>query len=264
MEIKRQEIILQYISNGLKQNRLSPSLIFVGPKGVGKRSVALALARWNLCASPNQLFPFSCACSACKRVEKSEHPDLLILEKEEKQIGIKIESIRQLDKFLRLKPLEGRKRVALIDDADKMTNESANALLKVLEEPPVNAQIVLLAISEHNLPPTIASRCAVLRFKSLPFERKEIPADSMDLSSFELDEFIGWVNEPSWRRDGRARAEKVLTFLVEEAQRKLEKGDMAQVNRIKSFLKAREQVDRNVPPRLVLENLFLEVETRPQ
>lgn len=284
MNIIGQPIVVAYIEQGLKNNRLSPSLLFAGPDGVGKKTTAIELA---------------------KRFNATEKSDLLIInkamqamilkEKEESQTAIKIESVRTLEKFVHLRPAEGERRVAIIEDAHKLTPDAANALLKVLEEPPNNAQIILLAIDERSLPTTILSRCAVLRFKPLSPEQItrwlidefRMPLDEADqigrrangsfaralllkdegepsvtdLSSYQMDEFFELLGATSWKKDGRKQAEAAITTLIEKTQKKLEAGDRAQEERLSVLLSARKQMDRHVPPRLVLENLYLKLES---
>ena len=180
MEILGQTNALHYLAEGMKARRLSPSLLFVGPDGVGKRRCAFELAKCFACLESTDNAPFSRCdrCSACLRVDQNNHSDVLVInrslqatllkEKPETQTAIKIDSIRHLDKFLSLKPMEGQRRVVIVDEAQRMTDEAANSLLKLLEEPPNSAQIVLLALNEHTLPSTILSRCAIVRFRPIP------------------------------------------------------------------------------------------------
>jgi DNA polymerase III gamma/tau subunit len=243
------------------------------------------------------------ACNACRRVAEMNHSDILMVdktfqaallrEKVEAQTAIKIDAVRAADKFLSLKPLEARRRMVIIDDAHELTTDAANALLKVLEEPPYNAQIVLLALNEQALPSTVLSRCGVIRFRPVPtkliaewlekthgidFEiawtvadraggsfskalaHKDDDGERMDISEYKTDDFFALLSENQWRKEGRKNAERALTFLIESARRKLEQGDLEQTNRIKSMIQARHRLDRHVPPRLVLETLFTQLE----
>src|SRR4051812_11824158 len=121
MKITGHDPILTYISAGLNQDRLSPSLLFVGPDGIGKKMVAVELAKTFCCQVPpkktkDQQLPLCDECPSCVRIQGNNHTDLLIInrdlqatlikEKPETQTAIKIESIRYLDKFLRIRPLE--------------------------------------------------------------------------------------------------------------------------------------------------------------
>jgi DNA polymerase-3 subunit delta' len=308
MEILGQEHVLRYLVEGSRQSRLSPSLLFVGPDGVGKRAMALELAKTYMCEQPPAVgtgLPSCGACGACRRVGAFNHPDVfyadravqavLLKEKPESQTALKIETVRQAERFLHLRPSEGRRRVAILDVAHRLTNEAANALLKVLEEPPANAQFVMIGADEHALPPTVLSRCAVLRFRPVAtgliarwltanhgmeaeraaeiadrsggsFQRalslRDEDAPALDLSDFAVDTFFDALGEINWRKDGRRQAERALDHLIETAQRRLEAGDLAEVRRIETLLTARRRIDRNVPPKLALAALFLDWEKR--
>ncbi|MCB4757746.1 MAG: DNA polymerase III subunit, partial [Elusimicrobia bacterium] len=295
MKIIGQKHALRYLVQGLQRHSLSPSLLFVGPEGVGKRTVALELAKAFACQTLQTTFedtrvtdqlPACGECPNCRKITAHAHSDLLLVdrpfqaallkEKEETQTAIKIEIVRHLDRFLRLRPVESARRVAIIEEADRMTVDAANALLKVLEEPPPNTQIILLLKNLHNVPTTIASRCVVLKFfpvavneladwlirhehveaakaqeiarkadgsfsKALLLKEEDWP--SLDFSAFTLDEFFAWLGESMWRKEGRKRAEKVITFLIEEATRKLEAGDESQAERLPILFQARKCID---------------------
>jgi len=296
---------LHYLSEGLRTDRLSPSLLFVGPDGVGKRSTALELAKCYACENPKagKDLPRCGACAACRRIEDGNHLDVFVLnrasqaavlnEKVEAQNAVKIEAVRHVDKFLRLRPAESQRRIAIIDDAQKMTNESANALLKILEEPPPQAMLILCAVDEHALPSTIRSRCAVLYFRPVAegtlaawlektfameaeraaevadrsggsfaraIELKEEEVETLDIADYTLGEFFALLNSANFRKEGRKNAEEALTKLVESAERALRAGDIDQVPRLEALLEARRRIDRNVPPRLALEALYLRLD----
>jgi DNA polymerase-3 subunit delta' len=280
MSIIGHEDILSYLRQGAQQKRLSPSLLFVGPEGVGKRTVALEAAQILHCDTVSD-FLF---------VDKEFQAGLL-KEKIESQLAVKIESVRQIDRFLRIRPVEGSYRVCIVDGADKLTEDAANALLKILEEPPPRTQIILLAVFAKNILPTILSRCAVLRFRPLKAKdialwleknrgvsQKEAEAaaeradgslsrgirlltesDLLTLDDVTVDQFFASLAEPSWRKEGRVRAMDVVRRLTDEAQARLERGDLAQADSLKILFQARRQLDRHTPPRLVLENLFLKL-----
>src|SRR5687767_10176482 len=120
MDIVGHNRALHYLREGLRTDRLSPSLMFVGPDGVGKRSAALELAKCFGCANPKKEGDLSrCGtCQSCKRIDEGNHLDVFVLdhrsqaavlnEKIEMQNAVKIEAVRHLDKFLRLKPSESK------------------------------------------------------------------------------------------------------------------------------------------------------------
>lgn len=268
-------VAFRYLSQGLKNNKLSPSLLFVGEANSDRLFAAIELVKCFSCQSPepqttNEGLPRCGLCSACERVEANNHPDLLIInrtsqatiikEKAETQTAIKIESVRYLDKFLRLRPSESQRRCVVIEEADKMTLEAANALLKILEEPPANTQIVLITKDIKAFPPTIASRCAIVRFPSRPHQASS-EVEPLDIEDYELDEFFELVSNTNWRREGRKQAEDALRRILLPIQKKWEAGDLSQERRIKAILAARRQIDRNVTPKLVLENLYMELQS---
>ena len=122
---ERQKDILR---RALAGGRLAHAYLFEGPEGVGKRLMALALVRAVFCPEGG------CGvCAACRKVDHHNHPDLHLLEPD--GTLIKIEQIRAIQKELSYRPLEARKKVCLIDSADRMNQAAGNALLKTLEEP---------------------------------------------------------------------------------------------------------------------------------
>lgn len=182
----------------LKSDRIAESYLFVGHEGVGKRTVALEFAKALNCkgedASKNQLDIFSLAsgqhpasdfnvcdsCSSCHKIDAGTHPDVFTLnfetqskllemdeEKTTKQKEYHIASIRILIKQSYLTPLEAKKKVFIIDGAEHLNRESANALLKVLEESPRLCHWILLSSSVEQVIPTIRSRCRKVHFAPL-------------------------------------------------------------------------------------------------
>lgn len=156
---ERQKAILK---RAQESGRLAHAYLFEGPEGIGKRLVALALARSLFCVNRN-----GCGeCPACRKVDHQNHPDLHILEADGNTI--KIEQIRMLQKDLSFRPMEGDRKICVIEAAEKMNASSGNALLKTLEEPSGNALLILLTSSPEAVLPTIRSRCQRLPFSRLP------------------------------------------------------------------------------------------------
>jgi DNA polymerase-3 subunit delta' len=150
--------------------RLGQAYLFVGPPGIGKRLFAFELARSLLCDAANRAAPLAAcdACPACAQTEVGTHPDLLLLGRPEDRLEIPIDTARDLGRHFTLKSSSGRGRVALLDDADDLHDESANCLLKTLEEPPLGSLLVLVATRPDLLLPTIVSRCQIVRFRPPP------------------------------------------------------------------------------------------------
>jgi DNA polymerase-3 subunit delta' len=171
------DAIFAQFRQALARNRLASTFLFVGSPGVGKRLFALKLAQALLCERrPEQLLDPCGQCPSCHQVLARTHPDVEVLAKPadkafipvELLIGDKEHRMREgLCYNISLKPYSGRRRIAIIDDADYFNKEGANCLLKTLEEPPPKSVLILIGTSEQRQLPTIRSRCQVVRFGSL-------------------------------------------------------------------------------------------------
>jgi len=136
--------------------------------GVGRRSLATALAQAVLCLAPPAPGDWCGTCRACRQVPAGTYPDLHLVERSEDKKGIGIEQIRELQRSLALTPFDGRARVAVMTEFEDASEGAANALLKTLEEPPPRVYLVLTARDVEEVPPTIASRCEVLALRPVP------------------------------------------------------------------------------------------------
>lgn len=154
------------LESALKKGRLAHSYLFCGPKGVGKRTTALAFTYHLFCVSGAES---PCGeCLGCKKLKKGVHPDVMTISPEKRDI--RIDTIRSIERFIRFSPLEASHKVILIEGAEKMNAEAGNALLKSLEEPPPYALFILLTENIKRLLPTIISRSQIVRFHPLPKE----------------------------------------------------------------------------------------------
>ncbi len=161
--VRGQNRAVSFLIQALESSRLPQGLLFCGPSGVGKSRAALALAQCLACEKPVR--GKACGeCSACLRIEKRQSEALIELEPAGTQH--KIEQIRSLLHDLSLS-MGRRRRTVIIKDANLMTQQSANALLKTLEEPPENTFFILIAPSVTSVLPTIRSRTQVLQFSTL-------------------------------------------------------------------------------------------------
>lgn len=159
----------------LRRGVVPHALLFSGIEGVGKAQAAWLLAMALNCDAPASSAagePPCGACRACRRLQAGQHPDLLTIAPEGPLI--RVAQVRQLCATLAMKPYEARTRVVVITDARAMNPEAANALLKVLEEPPDRTLLILLATQTAELLPTIVSRCQQLRFG--PISRRRLQA----------------------------------------------------------------------------------------
>jgi DNA polymerase III delta' subunit len=164
------QALLGLVSRALARETLPQSLIFAGPDGVGKRLAAVAVAQVFNCqqlvrrGDEAELPLDACGtCPACRRVAQGLHPDVILLPG-----GIKVDDIRAAIESAGYRPFEGRHRVFILDDADRLSSEIQNALLKTLEEPPPSSSFILVTSRAELLLPTVRSRCPMLRFGRLP------------------------------------------------------------------------------------------------
>jgi DNA polymerase-3 subunit delta' len=162
-DIAGQEQALQVLRRAVAAGKVAHAYLFTGPEGVGKASCALALAGALNCErAPGR----GCnECPSCHKVEQGLHPDLLHLEPD--GTFIKIDQVRTMEQHLSFAPHEGRFRLVLIDGADKLNLNAANALLKSVEEPRPRTLFVLVAAAGHLVAPTLVSRCQRIRFLPL-------------------------------------------------------------------------------------------------
>jgi len=165
----------------LVADRLPGAMLFTGEEGIGKKLFALEIARALNCRTPRD--HEACGvCSSCVRIRKlnyptrddadewtqiiwTDHPDVGLVVAPKRVL--RVEQMRQIEKEANFRPFEGKARVFLIDEADKLNDASANALLKVLEEPPRTSYLILITARPAMLLPTILSRCQMIRFSPL-------------------------------------------------------------------------------------------------
>lgn len=159
----------QDLVSRVKRVSLPQSALFAGPEGVGKRTLALGLAARTDCRNPSGE-DFCGNCESCSKVAGGNHPDIRLFRTTRTTIGI--ETIRQLTREARFRPFQGTCRVFIVDQAEKMTREAANSILKTLEEPPETSRIVLTSAFPQQILPTIRSRCQLFVFR--PLTRKQL------------------------------------------------------------------------------------------
>ena len=154
---------LGIINAYIQGSAFSGGFIFSGPQGIGKLLVAKIIAQKLNCTGSLEK---PCGnCDSCKSSEKLAHPDLHIIENGESQI--KIEDIRAILREASFRPYEGVMKVFIIDNAHKLNTESANSLLKTLEEPPKDSLIILITHKPQNIIKTVLSRCKMVKFAPL-------------------------------------------------------------------------------------------------
>ena len=154
--------IKQELSNSVKSNKYSHSYLFVGTSGIGKKLIAREFAKMILCEANEK---YCNKCKSCLEFDSNNNPDFQEITPE--GLNIKIDQIRQIQAKVSEAPIISEKKVYIIDDADLMTKEAQNCLLKTLEEPPEFVTIILIGSNESNFLSTIKSRCITIKFESL-------------------------------------------------------------------------------------------------
>lgn len=157
-----QETAVGLLNSYIKESRLSAGYLFSGPEGIGKRLAAVEFARQLNCIGERA--PCS-SCSSCLKIANNQHPDVHFIDNADAQV--RIDDIRSLQRQAGLRPYEGKYKVFIIDNAQMLNPEAANALLKVLEEPPKDTLIILISDKPQSLFKTITSRCRVVKFSAL-------------------------------------------------------------------------------------------------
>jgi len=162
---ERQKILLEA---AIRHDRVAHAYLFHGEAHIGKGLTAIRLAQALNCDSPaDGGAPDGCgSCRSCRQIEARTHPDFLVIEPDREMANpqIKIEQVREIESQIIYRPLIGRFKIVVIDDADRFTLGAANALLKTLEEPPAHSVFILVTSRPFALPSTITSRCQCLRF----------------------------------------------------------------------------------------------------
>jgi len=181
-EIRGQDDALRQLRLALREERLGSGYLFFGADGIGKRTTALAFARSVLCRERTAGEDACGVCPACVRIRSGGHRGFHLIEPEGAR-DIRIDQIHELGRLLSLTPVEGREQVAVFPDADRIGVLQANALLKILEEPPAGAMLLFVTRRVDLLPETVRSRCQSIRFRPLsPDTIREILPDDEDVA----------------------------------------------------------------------------------
>lgn len=185
---------VEHLIKAYRSDRLAHAYLFYGPDGIGKKSVARALAQYIFCE--NKDLPAesgqkrdhdsdSCShCAPCRKISADNHPDLIAILPEKSVI--KIDMIRELQHKLNFGKYDAKYKFCIIDEADKIRVEAANALLKTLEEPAKDTVIILVTAKINTLLPTIISRCQKVRFN--PISVGEIKGELIRRYAVDSDE----------------------------------------------------------------------------
>ena len=191
------------LERSLKEGRLHHAYLLVGPDHVGKTTLATQLAQAVNCTGES---PPCGECESCQRITQGYHADVVVLgvnagQEDESRKSIRIDTIRELQHSASLRPYEGRKRVYIIQEAERMSQEAANALLKTLEEPPPDVLLIALTADIDSLLPTVISRCMQLDLRPLAIsEVTQLLQDEYNVAAAKAEEFarlsrggVGWA-----------------------------------------------------------------------
>ena len=206
------EPIKQMLEKAIRNHKTSHSYLFVGIQGIGKKLMAKEFAKYLLCDNPSYL-----------ALESNNHPDFSCIEPDGNRI--KIEQIRELQKRIVEKPILSDKKVYLINDADTMTQEAQNCLLKTLEEPPEFATIILIGNQESAFLPTIKSRCMILSFQPIANDNMkqylEEKQQMKNITSNQLEMFQGSIGRAISLKDKQPMYETVEEMIENLNQKDL-------------------------------------------
>ena len=186
--------VKETLKNMVKNQKVAHSYLFSGIEGIGKTLFAREFAKTLLCEEQKEM---PCGkCRSCRSFAENNHPDFMQIEPDGK--AIKIEQIRYMQEKIAEKPIQSNFKIYILKDADTMTREAQNSLLKTLEEPPMYARMILVTSNENKLLNTIKSRCIKIPF--LPIEMEKIKKYmqknfSMELSENELTVCAGSIGK---------------------------------------------------------------------
>ncbi|GAB2479455.1 DNA polymerase III subunit delta' [Alkalibacterium psychrotolerans] len=159
-----QRLFLQLVTNQTLQH----AYIFEGKAGTGKKEIALWVTQTLYCKEADKDEGACLTCQTCRRIASHQHPDVVELAPDGQ--SIKIAQIRNLKEEFTKSGMESRRKIVIVEDVEKMTNQAANSLLKFLEEPEGDIIVFLLTTARQKLLPTIVSRCQIIQFPQLSKE----------------------------------------------------------------------------------------------
>lgn len=247
----------------ITNSRIASTYLLTGGSEKEREAFAIATAKAFNCLK-DRAFEF-CECESCCKIDKQNHPDVRLINPE-KDSSIKIEDARNLKEWVSFKPYEGRMKVAVLYQADSLTRDAQNALLKTLEEPPAHSAFLLIAQSRTSLLETIVSRAFEIRFSKLGNSTEEtlgrLRASGLTL----FDRWEDWLEKASAR--SRDESLELLSDLAEGLAYVMERfpEDKRKVYNLASaleqVLEVREAVEDNANVKLAFTRLAVRLRNR--
>ncbi|RME14457.1 MAG: AAA family ATPase [Bdellovibrio sp.] len=225
--IQGQDAVKKKLLTAIEKKRLPSSMLFLGPSGVGKQMMAWAVAQIFLCENPSSSQEACGQCGNCHRVALHQNENILFVEP--RGTAIQVEQSRQMIEFFSSR-LWGKARFIIINEAHRFNVQAANALLKVLEEPPPESYFILLAPTKAGVLPTIRSRTQVFPFGTLPKKTLQSLLQRTD-----------WVIEAA-----HGRMDLAQTLLEKEEWRQVVFGALQELLKTTSPRKAYAALEENI------------------
>ena len=232
------------LTNALQNSSIAHAYLFYGQESIGKKKLAIALAKALNCKGPDPLDACD-ECESCLKIERGVHPDFFFIEPtstpKSRELAIRIETVRDLQKKLAYLPYEGKTKVVVIDSADLLNHHAASAFLKTLEEPPTSTVLILISSNPHSLMPTLLSRCQGIQFHRLSSSdiRKIIQSQHQEAGDSLTESELDFHAQRSQGSVDRALAENFteMEVLREQLLEILEKVSFDRMDIVFSFAK---------------------------
>ena len=231
--------IKETLTHSAQSNTASHSYLFVGTEGIGKKQIAKEFAKMLLCLEKSENV-YCNKCKSCIEFDTDNQPDFMQIEPD--GASIKIEQIREMQRKVAEKPIISKRKVYIIDDSDKMTQEAQNCLLKTLEEPPEFVTIILIATNENALLNTVKSRCMILHFEQIPDEEIQKYLNENFGTSIQsktmLKTFQGSIGKAISLKDKQEQYETIENIIMG-----LEKKDELEVLKMTDFASNKDEIE---------------------
>lgn len=217
----------EILKKSIISNRISHSYMFLGTEGIGKRLIAKELAKAILCLNTEKTEEdlYCNKCKSCIEFDSNNNPDFIYIEPEENKI--KIDQIRAMQIKVAEKPIISKNKVYIINEADTMTNEAQNCLLKTLEEPPEYVTIILIGKNEEYFLTTIRSRCSKIHFDKISNE--ELKQYLLSQNIEDISEDLLQMADGSIKKALEISENKESYYSIENIMNRLDKCDIIEI-----------------------------------